>query len=160
MNHDLRLPQTNKEGLIYGSVICSITVLFMASFNIYLQFQTVSLDVILTIIKVFPIFFVLAMVLEHFIVSRFAETMVNKFVNDTDSFNARLLFTVLFTVIGMSCMMTLIGDVVGHGLRIESGIVGRYVSALPRNFSIVLFIELVIAQPVARKVMTTIHQPN
>lgn len=84
--------------------------------------------------------------------------MVSKFAATGDSFNANILFSVLFTVLGMSFCMTFIGDFIGHGFTLESGIISRFFTAWPRNFAIVLFLELLIAQPLARKAMANLHK--
>lgn len=57
----------------------------------------------------------------------------------------------------MSFFMTLIGDFIEHGFIFEQGFLARFLMSWPRNFGIVLFIELLIAQLLARKVMATIH---
>ncbi|WP_314068463.1 DUF2798 domain-containing protein [uncultured Vagococcus sp.] len=157
MKREKRLPQTNKEGLLYGVIICGITAFLMASFNIYLQLKTVNLELVITVAKAFPLFFIIALLLENVVMHRPVQKLVGKFTDKEDSFNAIILFTVLFTVIGMSFSMTLIGDFIGHGFLIERGGFGRFLTAWPRNFAIVLFIELVIVQPLARKVMTVKH---
>lgn len=77
MSQDLRLPQNNKEGLLYGVIICSITALLMTSFNTYLQLRMVNIDLLVAFIKVFPLFFIVAMLLENFII-HFARKMVTK----------------------------------------------------------------------------------
>ncbi|AHI57160.1 DUF2798 domain-containing protein [Listeria ivanovii] len=157
MNQDLRLPQNNKEGLLYGVIICSITAFLMTTFNTYLQIRIVNADFLLTIVKLFPLFFIVAMLLENFIISHFSRKMVTKYMDASDSFNAYILFSVLFTVLGMSFCMTFIGDFIGHGFVIEEGLLSRFFSIWPRNFAIVLFIELIIAQPLARNVMSILH---
>jgi len=80
--------------------------------------------------------------------------MVHTFSDTTDGFNAKMLFTIFFTVIGMSLIMTLIGDMLGNGISLASF---AALSHWPRNFSIALFCELLIAQPLARFVMKTLH---
>lgn len=158
MNQDVRLPHNAKEGLLYGGVICAITALLMATFNIYLQVGAFNATFFMTVLKAYPLFFTIALVLEMSVMHHLVERLVKRYTIETDSFNAVILFTIFFTVIGMSCLMTLIGDVVGHGFSIEQGIIGRFLVAWPRNFSLVLIIEIVLAQPVARKVMAVKHR--
>ncbi|MBP1044301.1 DUF2798 domain-containing protein [Vagococcus sp. BWB3-3] len=158
MKQERRLPQTSKEGLLYGVVICGITAFLMASFNIYLQVKQVNMTLVVMILKAFPLFFLIALLLETFVMHQPVEKLVRKFTEKDDSFNAVILFTVLFTVVGMSFSMTIIGDFIGHGFLIEQGFLLRFLAAWPRNFAIVLMIELLIAQPLARKVMTVLHQ--
>jgi len=157
MYEEKRLPMNKKEGLIYGIVICGITATTMCFYNLYLAFGSINQDMLVTFTKSLPLFFVIAMLLENFIVRHFADSLVKKFSHPDDSFNATLLFTILFTVVGMSFLMTFIGDVVGHGLVVNSSTFSRFVMSWPRNFGVVLALELLIAQPIARKIMVGLH---
>lgn len=160
MAPEKRLPMNKKEGLLYGIIICGISATTMCFYNLYLGFGEINQDMLVTFAKSLPLFFVIAMLLENFVVSHFANLLIHKFSHDEDSFNAKLLFTILFTVLGMSFFMTFIGDVVGHGLVVNTGTLSRFVMAWPRNFGVVLALELLVAQPVARKVMVMIHTKN
>ena len=152
-----RLPMNKKEGIIYGTVICGITASVMCFYNLYLGFGNLTQEMLLTFAKSLPLFFVIAMLLENFVVRHFADALVQKFGHEEDSFNAKILFSILFTVLGMSFLMTFIGDVVGHGLMINGSTFGRFVHAWPRNFGVVLALEILVAQPIARKVMVMMH---
>ncbi|MGY3704337.1 DUF2798 domain-containing protein [Vagococcus martis] len=157
MHEEKRLPMNKKEGLLYGIVICGITASSMCFYNLYLAFGAINQDMLIAFAKSLPLFFVIAMLLENFVVRHFADSLVKKFSDPKDSFNATLLFTILFTVVGMSFLMTFIGDVVGHGLVVNSSTFIRFVMSWPRNFGVVLGLELLIAQPIARKVMVLLH---
>ncbi|WP_245792755.1 DUF2798 domain-containing protein [Carnobacterium alterfunditum] len=149
-----RLPHNAKEGMLYGIIICSITVLIMSTVNISLEFGKLDTEVLMIILKSFPIILIIAMLLEVLVFGRIAEKLVHIFSNDTDGFNAKTLFNILFTVIGMSLTMTVIGTMIGKGFTLASF---KALSHWPRNFSIALFCELLIAQPPARLVMKKIH---
>ncbi|CRH21102.1 hypothetical protein BN1423_1340024 [Carnobacterium maltaromaticum] len=92
MKHDLRLPQSSKEGLLYGMIICGITAFLMTFLNIYLQFYTVNKEVLFIILKAFPLFFIVAMLLENFVISRFA----NKLVENIQQLKIALTLTFSF----------------------------------------------------------------
>jgi len=157
MNSEKRLPMNKKEGLLYGVVICGITATSMCFYNLYLGFGAINQEMLQTFLKSLPLFFVIAMLLENFVIRHFADFLVKKFGHPEDSFNAQLLFSILFTVLGMSFLMTFIGDVVGHGLVVNAATFSRFVMSWPRNFGVVLALELLVAQPIARKVMVIIH---
>ncbi len=160
MQKEDRLPQNNKEGLLYGVVIAGITALLMCAINICLGAGVVNGGVIISILYSFPLFFVLAMLLEHFVAGRFAEFMCKKFGGKTDGFNARILFRILFTVLAMSFLMTWLGLIYGELLSIgtvTTAVFTDFLLAWPRNFFLALWIEILIAQPLARKVMRTLH---
>ncbi|MDO5520189.1 MAG: DUF2798 domain-containing protein [bacterium] len=149
------LPRDGKEGAIYGGIICFLTCSVMATMNICINFGAVNRESLFTVLKAFPLVFVIAMVLEGAIIGKIAEKLVKVYSEPTDSLNSYLLFRTLFTVIGMSVCMTLIGGVLGTGFSTE--IFKEFVEAWPRNACMALFLELVIVQPIARKAMRTMH---
>lgn len=126
----------------------------MSTINISLEFGKFDTEVLLIVLKSLPLVWIIAMLLETVIVGRIAEKMVHTFSDTTDGFNAKMLFTIFFTVIGMSLIMTIIGAMLGNGISLASF---AALSHWPRNFSIALFCELLIAQPPARFVMKTLH---
>lgn len=155
MNQETRLPRNGKEGALYGAIIVTLTALFMTSFNVILAVGEFNEDVALSILKTLPIMWIIAMVLEPVLVGRIAEKLVVKFTESTDSFNAKILFRILFTVIGMSVCMTLIGDIVGNGFH--SDMFSSFLTNWPRNFLIVLIAESLVIQPIARLAMVKLH---
>lgn len=155
MNQEIRLPRNGKEGALYGAIICTLTVLFMTSLNVILSVGELNGDVVLVILKSLPIFWVIAMIIEPVLIGRIAEKLVRKFTEPTDSFNAKILFRILFTVLGMSACMTLIGNVVGNGFNSE--IFSNFLTNWPRNFLIVLIAESLVIQPIARFAMVKLH---
>ncbi|RIE01707.1 DUF2798 domain-containing protein [Cohnella faecalis] len=155
MNQEARLPRNGKEGALYGAIICTLTVLLMTSLNIILAAGELNAAVALTILKSLPIIWVIVMIIEPVLIGRIAEKLVGKFTEPTDSFNAKILFRILFTVLGMSVSMTLIGDMVGNGFSSE--IFSRFLGNWPRNFLIALIAESLVIQPIARLAMVKLH---
>ena len=155
MNQETRLPRNGKEGALYGAIICTLTVLFMVSLNVLLAAGKFNQETAITIIKLLPIFWIIAMIIEPVFIGRIAEKLVGKFTKPTDSFNAKILFRILFTVIGMSVCMTLIADVVLNGFSTE--LFSNFLTNWPRNFVIVLIAESLVIQPIARFVMVKLH---
>jgi len=156
MHFEKRLPKNGKEGLLYGAIISTLTVLFMTSFSIILAVGEFNGDVALTILKTIPIMWIIVMIIEPAIFGRIAEALVEKFTLPTDSFNAKILFRILFTVLGMSAAMTLIGDIVGNGFSTE--LFSNWLQNWPRNFVIVLIAESLFIQPIARFAMVKLHE--
>lgn len=155
MNQEIRLPRNGKEGALYGAIICTLTVLFMTSLNITLAAGEFNADVALMILKALPVMWVIVIIIEPVLIGRFAEKLVSQFTEPTDSFNAKIMFRILFTVLGMSFTMTLIGDIAGNGFSSE--IVSRFLANWPRNFLIALIAESVVIQPIARLAMVKLH---
>jgi hypothetical protein len=155
MEQETRLPRNGKEGLLYGSIISTLTVIFMSSLNIILAVGEFNGDVALTILKSVPIFWIIVMIIEPAFIGRIAEALVAKFTKPTDSFNAKILFRIIFTVFGMSFIMTFIGEIVGNGFSSE--LFSNFLTHWPRNFLIVLIAESLVIQPIARFAMVKLH---
>ena len=99
---------------------------------------------------------VIVMIIEPAIFGRLAEAMTAKFTKPTDSFNAKILYRILFTVLGMSAAMTFIGDLVTNGFHSE--LFSNWLTNWPRNFLIVLIVESLVIQPIARFAMVKLHE--
>lgn len=155
MNQDTRLPRNAKEGVLFGAIICTLTVIFMTSLNIILAVGEFNQEVALAILKTIPLMWVIVMIIEPAVFGRIAEKLTEKFTAPTDSFNAKILFRIVFTVLGMSMAMTLIGDIVGNGFSSET--FSHFLTNWPRNFLIVLIAESIVIQPIARFVMVKLH---
>jgi len=157
MEQEARLPRNGKEGAIYGGIICFLTATFMSTLSIILAVGELNGEAALMIIKILPIMWVIAMIIEPMIVGRIAEKMVAKFTAPTDSFNAKILFRIVFTVFGMSFFMTLIGGIIGNG-GFSSHTISDWLATWPRNFLIVLLAETLVIQPIARFAMVKLHE--
>ncbi|MGN1156609.1 MAG: hypothetical protein ACI4TK_10560 [Agathobacter sp.] len=151
-----RLPMNGKEGFLYGAVICLVTCIIMLVLNIGTAFGTLCMkEVWFTILKAVPVIWCVAMVWESFVIGRIAHKLVSKFVEPTDSFNAYILFNILFVVMLMSTTMTIIGPIVsGEPIRV---VFSGWIQHWPRNFCVAFWCECLLAQPIARKVMVMIH---
>lgn len=156
MHQEKRLPRNGKEGLLFGAIIATLTVIFMTSFSTIYFAGEFNGEIALAILKMLPIMWIIVMIIEPAIFGRIAESLTAKFTQPSDSFNAKILFRILFTVLGMSAAMTLIGDVVGNGFHSE--LFSNWLQYWPRNFLIVLAAECLVIQPIARFVMVKLHE--
>ena len=150
-----RLPNNSKEGVIYGSIICLISVTFMLSLNIIINVGRLDKNVLSIIIKSLPLMFVLIFLLENIAVRPVVDKLNNIFTSKTDSFNSKILFNILFTVTIISFIMTIIGPMLANGISLAPVI--NIFKHWPLNFFAAFWMELLIAQPVARLVMVKIH---
>lgn len=149
-----RLPRNSKEGLVYGLTISVITVSLMVLLNIGTE-KGITTETILIMLKTIPIFIVLAMLIETFLVGRISSKLVDCFTEPSDSFNTKILFNILFCVTGMSIIFTLIGTMLSTGFNKD--LIYNFLIHWPRNFCIAMWIEILLAQPLARAIMTKIH---
>jgi hypothetical protein len=150
-----RLPKNGKEGFLYGSIICLITVIIMLVLNIGTAFGKLDGETLLIVIKLVPIIWIVAMLIESLIIGKISEKLVVRFADSSDGFNARILFNILFCVTGMSASMTIIGGLIGNGLSLEP--FQTFFSHWPRNFFVAFWCEILLAQPIARFVMKKLH---
>jgi len=156
MHVEKRLPRNGKEGLLYGTIISTLTVIFMTSFSVIIAVGEFNIEVLMDILKVLPIIWIIVMIIEPTIFGRIAEALVAKLTKPTDSFNSKILFRIIFTVLGMSAAMTFIGDIVGNGFSAE--IFSNWLQNWPRNFVVVLIAESLVIQPIARFAMVKLHE--
>lgn len=151
-----RLPRNGKEGLLYGVIIAGVTSILMATMNISISMGALSKASIVTSLKSWPAVFIIVMLIESLFVGKIAEKLVGIFTSPTDGFNANILFRTFFTAIGMSLTMTIVGTILGSGFSME--VLKHFPGAWPRNLGVALLLELIIVQPIARKVMVIIHE--
>ena len=85
-----------------------------------------------------------------------AEKMTAKIVSKGDSFNAHIVVNILCTVLMMSVLLTVIGTWIGTR-SVSWEPIQMFFHKWPRNFSISLFVEMCIAQPVARFALYRLH---
>ncbi|MCR5667287.1 MAG: DUF2798 domain-containing protein [Eubacterium sp.] len=152
---DARLPRSGKEGFAYGSIICALTVLVMLVLNLGMTFGSLDASTWASIGKAYIPVWIVAMLLETFVVGRFANFMVGKFSEPSDGFNAKILFNILFVVLGMSGIMTFLGPVLF--MNPVKGAIMEWPLHWPRNFCVAMWCELLFAQPIARQVMKRWH---
>lgn len=157
MHQEARLPQNGKEGFLYGAIIVTLTASLMSTINVMINMPSNATagETFIEIIKILPVFWVIAMALEAIVVGRIAEALTAKFTAQSDSFNSKIFFRIVFTVFGMSFLMTAIGDVYSNGF--DGGFLERFKTAWPRNLLIVFLAESLIIQPIARFAMVKVH---
>lgn len=155
MDFYMKLPRTKKELALFMGIISIISVniiaplitCFEAGFHLY-----VWLDV-LTVLP-FIWLSVIAIVLLTYIP---AEKMTALIVARGDSFRSHIVVNILCTVLMMSVLLTVIGTWIGtRSITLEP--IQMFFYKWPRNFAISLFVEMCIAQPIARFVLLQLHR--
>ena len=154
MEFYMKLPRSKKEFALFMGIVSIISVniiaplitFFEAGFHLY-----VYRDVLI----VLPLIWlsVIVVVLLTYIP---AEKMTAKIVSKGDSFNAHIVVNILCTVLMMSVLLTVIGTLIGTR-SVSWEPIQMFFHKWPRNFSISLFVEMCIAQPVARFALYRLH---
>ncbi|MFC0215805.1 hypothetical protein ACFFK0_25740 [Paenibacillus chartarius] len=152
---ETRLPRNGKEGFIFLLIVSFISVNTIAPLITGLE-RGFSKAVYLDTLKVLPIMWVIVMLSVRLIAEPIAGKLTPKFAGQTDGFNARVLLHTLFTVTVMSLWLSIIGTWVGMK-QISLQPFENFVRIWPRNFGVAFWIELLIALPVARLAMKTLH---
>ncbi|HDR4440083.1 hypothetical protein BK720_02255 [Bacillus thuringiensis serovar brasilensis] len=156
MHQENRLPRNSKEGVIYGTIIVTLSVLIIGSINMILAAGGFNQNVAMKMLINLPLIWIIVMIIEPLAIGRFAEFLSSKFISPTDGFAARIMFRTLFTVLGMSFTMTIIGEIIGNGFTPD--IFDHFTHIWPRNFLMALFLESLVIQPIARLVMVKMHE--
>lgn len=152
------MPTNKKEGIIFGLCICIIMVFFMGLLNISIHKGGLSFNSIKTNIIAFPVTFIIAYMLETFIIGKINGFLMSKFVPNTDSKNAHILFNAFFIVTMMSFIMTIIGGFLGGDNA--NTIFGEFFTRWPRNFLAAFFLNLLVAGPISRLILRKVQESS
>ncbi len=156
---DQRLPWNGREGFVYGSVIALITCIFMMTFCVSVNNGCFDAGTVAHAMVSLPLVWLSVMLLMNLFVARIAAKTVSIFTVPSDSFYAKNTISIIACVLMMSMLMTLIGPAIGHVFQGESIILALqdWPSSWPRNFCAAFWCEMLLAQPIARALMKSIH---
>ena len=156
MYKEERLPQNAKEGILFLLIISIISVNTIAPIIIGLE-RGFSKEVYMETLKILPIMWIIVVLLVRLVAGPVVGKVMPMFVGKTDGFNARVLLNTLLNVTVLSLFLSVIGTWVGTG-EISLEPFKNFLHIWPRNFAIAFWIELLIAQPIARFAMKKLHQ--
>ena len=155
MRAETRLPRNKKEGILFMLIISFISVNTIAPIIVGLE-RGFSKEVYLDTLKIIPIMWVIVILSVRFIAGPIVGKILPKFVGQTDGFNARILLNTVLNVTVLSLWLSIIGTWVGTG-KISLEPLANFHHIWPRNFGVAFWIELLIAQPIARAAMKQLH---
>nr|WP_208920351.1 hypothetical protein [Paenibacillus uliginis] len=115
-----------------------------------------SKEVYLDSLKIIPFMWIIVILSVRLIAGPIVGKLMPKFVGQTDGFNARVLLNTVLNVTVLSLWLSIIGTWVGTK-QISLEPFENFLHIWPRNFGIALWIELLIAQPIARFAMKKLH---
>ena len=154
MEFYMKLPRTKKEFALFMGIVSIISVNIIAPLITCFE-AGFHLHVWLDVLKGLPLLWVgvIAVVLLTYIP---AEKLTAAFVSKDDSFRASVTINILRTVFLMSILLTVLGTWIGtHSVTLEP--IQGFFYKWPRNFTIAFFVEALVAQPAARRVMFWLH---
>ncbi|MFC5464822.1 hypothetical protein [Lederbergia graminis] len=155
MHEETRLPRNGKEFILFLAIISILSVNIIAPIIMGFEFGFTK-DVYMETLQVLPFVWVCVILLVTLVANPLVNKLVPLFVKPTDSFNARVLFTILFSVTILSILLTVIGSWIGmREFSLEP--LKNFFYIWPRNFFIAFWVEVLIAQPIARFAMKKLH---
>ncbi|MBD8069104.1 hypothetical protein [Bacillus sp. PS06] len=155
MYKEERLPQNPKEGIIFLLIISIISVNTISPIIMGLE-RGFSKQNYVESLKIIPFMWIIVVLLVRLVAGPLVGKVMPKFVGKTDGFNARVLLTILLNVTVLSMLLTIIGTWVGTK-QISLEPFQNFFHSWFRNFGVAFWIELIVAQPIARFVMKKIH---
>ncbi|AIQ60535.1 hypothetical protein [Paenibacillus borealis] len=155
MHGETRLPRNAKEGLLFLLIVSIISVNTIAPLIVGLELGF-SKEVYLDTLKILPFMWVIVVLLVRLVAGPIVRKVLPKFTGQTDGFNARVLLNILLNVTVLSISLSVIGTWVGtRHVSLEP--IRNFLHIWPRNFGIAFWIELLVAQPIARFAMKSLH---
>jgi len=154
MDFHMKLPRNTKEFILFLIIVSVLSVSIISPIITGLTIGF-SLKMLKNYLKIAP-FIWISVVVMVLLTHPIAEKMTAKIVDEKDSFNSQITINILCNVFLMSLFMTIFGSWLGTK-SIDFTIFKHYFYVWPRNFTIAFAVELLIAQPIARKVLHTIH---
>lgn len=155
MNKENRLPQSPREGILFMVIISIISVNTIAPIIMMLD-QGFNMDNYLKTLRIIPFIWVIIVLLVTLVAQPIVSKVMPIFVAETDGFNARILLNTFLTVTVLSVCMSIIGPWVGTG-KIGIEPFQNFFHNWFRNFGVAIWIELLVAQPIARFAMKRLH---
>ncbi|AOK92710.1 hypothetical protein [Paenibacillus polymyxa] len=155
MYKEERLPQNAKEGILFLLIISIISVNTIAPIIMGLE-RGFSKENYLETLKIIPFMWIIVVLLVRLVAGPLVGKVIPKFVGQTDGFNARVLLNTLLNVTVLSMLLTIIGTWVGTK-QISLEPFQNFFYSWFRNFGVAFWIELLVAQPIARFAMKKIH---
>lgn len=157
MEFYMKLPRNKKEFALFLAIISIISVNIIAPLITCFEIGF-SFNVWANTFKSMPLIWVCVVILV-LLTHQPASWMKSKIIAKEDSFNAHIIVETLCTVFLMSIFLTVLGIWIGTG-KISMEPIYTFFYKWPRNFAIAFAVEILIAQPIARAVMLSIHKAN
>ena len=148
------MPTNKKEGIIFTVMMCSLMVIGMSAYNLWVHN---SLDIIELAIGFIP-GFIVAFVLDVFIVGVVAKKLAFKLpINKNSKFQLIITKSALM-VIGMVTFMSVFGLIMNG--NISDITFSDYLQAWKTNIVMALPLQLLIVGPVSRQVLSVIQRQS
>ncbi|MDY0409169.1 DUF2798 domain-containing protein [Virgibacillus soli] len=155
------MPTTKRESLYFGLMMCFGMVLVMTIYNLYLN-GTIGKMTFIEGISDFFIGFIIAFVLDMFIVGPNAKKIAFKLTMNTEKKIYTVLTISTCMVIGMAFFMSIYGLVTTyiHSGYTSNTVVKDYFIVFGKNFIMALPLQIFIMGPLVRFIFTKYMKSN
>ncbi|QHT47855.1 DUF2798 domain-containing protein [Bacillus sp. SB49] len=153
------MPTNKKENLQFGFLMCFGMVLVMTIYNFYLH-GTIHEMTFMEGVLNFLIAFIVAFILDLFIVGPTAKKVAFKLTARTSKKLYKILAISISMVIGMAALMSMFGLVtmsLHSGFHVET-VVTDYLTIFGSNFILALPLQLIVMGPLVRFLFTKFIQ--
>lgn len=142
-----KMPVNAKENLIFTIMMVFIMALVMTAYNVFLH-NGLSLDSLMKAWTLFPLTYMVAFLIEKFIVGGIAFGLIKKFIKHEDPIIKKILVSALCFVPFMVITMSLFGAIFLN----ESGMpwYETWLKAMPMNFIVAYPLQVLFAGPIVR----------
>ena len=146
------MPQNKREDLIYSVLMVFIMVIWMCTYNIAIVYGGLSLEVLQEAWLAFPLAYLVAFLLEKFIVSKFAHWFAFRFLVKPTSKQWKIILAITCcTILPMVIFMSAFGAIESCAASGQWDTIGwQYLVILPRNLAMALPFQLLVAGPLLR----------
>ncbi len=155
------MPTTKKESIQFGFIMCFGMVLFMTFYNFYLNGMIGKLTFIEGVSN-FIIAFIIAFILDLFIVGPNAKKIALKITAKTNNKLYKILSISICMVIGMAFFMSIFGLVTTylHGGYHNHSIMSEFLSVFGKNFIMALPLQIIVMGPLVRFIFAKCIKPT
>ena len=148
------MPQNKRESLIYTFIMCFVMVLWMSTYNLSLQYDTLNSEILAQSWLGFPAAYLVGMCCDWFVASRIAKGVAFRYLlRREDSALKKVLCISGGMVVCMVILMSLYGacEMAFHTGNWASVPI-QWVRNIPRNFIMALPFQFLIAGPLVRRI--------
>lgn len=157
----INLPTTKKESFQFGFIMCFGMVLLMTIYNLCLNGSITEISIVEGVYN-FIIAFVIAFILDLFIVGPNAKKLALKLTANTDKKIYKILSISICMVFGMAFCMSiygLISSYIHNGYHSNSVMVD-FLAVFAKNLIVALPLQIIVMGPLVRYIFVTFIQMN
>ncbi|MNP11042.1 hypothetical protein D3C76_1032130 [compost metagenome] len=135
------------ETFIFTLIMCALMVLGMSIYNVILL-EGLSGTLVRNVLIGYMPAFIIALILDVFIVGKIAKGIAHRIVKDTDPMLKKIMFISFFMVTGMVLLMSFYGAVMHVGFTADLPM--AYLSSVGMNFICALPLQILLVGPLTR----------